>query len=185
MIAGDFNAVRNRGEQSGSLKMAAEQDCRDLISDFFRRSSSHRTDIAVKLKKLKNKLKSWNQNSCENFDFCIRKLENRIDEFEEVGSEGYAALNKDEELKECKLKLWDTMKLHEDTKLRSLFWFKAVKDDWDFNLEDWWLCFVNSSNNRLAEGLAKDDGQNSVSWGAAIARLDPASSCDNSFTTLF
>ncbi|KAK8631804.1 hypothetical protein V6N13_028582 [Hibiscus sabdariffa] len=84
------------------------------FKDGCRRSSSHRTDIAVKLKKLKSKLKSWNHNSCENFDVCIRKLENRIDELEEVGSEEYAALNKDEELKECKLKLWDTLKLQED-----------------------------------------------------------------------
>ncbi|KAK8675049.1 hypothetical protein V6N13_033122 [Hibiscus sabdariffa] len=40
-----------------------------------------------------------------------RKLENRIDDLEEVGSEGYAALNRVEEMKDCKLKLWDTLKL--------------------------------------------------------------------------
>ncbi|KAK8698710.1 hypothetical protein V6N13_114819 [Hibiscus sabdariffa] len=104
VIAGNFNAVRHRGERSGSLKMA--------------------TDFAVKLKKLKSKLKSWNQNSCENFDVCIRKLVNRIDELEEVRQEGHAGLNVDDELKDCKMKLWDTLKLQED------LWRQKARVNW-------------------------------------------------------
>ncbi|KAK8696875.1 hypothetical protein V6N13_113048 [Hibiscus sabdariffa] len=43
-----------------------------------------------------------------------RKLVNRIDELEEVGQEGHAGLNVDDEPKDCKMKLWDTLKLQED-----------------------------------------------------------------------
>ncbi|KAK8603282.1 hypothetical protein V6N13_085473 [Hibiscus sabdariffa] len=90
-----------------------KQGCREVIKEFLEVSGDKSSNLPVKLRKLKAALKNWNAKSCVNFDSKVKELENRINELEERSNSVDFNSELLNELKDCRLELWENIRLQE------------------------------------------------------------------------
>ncbi|KAL4377967.1 hypothetical protein GQ457_02G032030 [Hibiscus cannabinus] len=89
------------------------EKCREIISECFR-PEIRIGGIGFKLKKLKGRLRRWNEKDSVNYGRKIREFESKINKLEEDGNDGDVDISRLNVLKDLKLELWETSKLQED-----------------------------------------------------------------------
>ncbi|KAL4335912.1 hypothetical protein GQ457_07G011230 [Hibiscus cannabinus] len=81
------------------------KECRELIIEFFGNHRGNKSDLSLKLRKLKGALNKWNIENCRNFVSKVHVLEHKINRPEESGNEGGLDNSKLQELKLVRLEL--------------------------------------------------------------------------------